>query len=150
MTADFKQENDEHILDRARQLAQEDERSAEAALVEQIVSFTGQGGKGVLGVDDTILALIEGRVDTIAVIDGLVQEGSHCHNCDYFAARKFEQCPACSSIDCEDVPDIIEHAIEYALIKGSRVNFVYLGAEEMLQSRGGIGALLRYPAGASA
>jgi len=142
-TADFKQENDDHVLERARQLAADDERAAEIALFEQIVSRTDEGGKGVLGMDDTLLALVEGQVDTIAV-EGLTQEGSQCLNCDYLSAHKFRRCPICSGTECADLADVIEKAIERAYSSGSRVNIVFDGAEELLQSRGGIGALLRY------
>jgi peptide subunit release factor 1 (eRF1) len=38
----------------------------------------------------------------------------------------------------------VEHTVEYAYLKGSQVNVVFGAASEMLQARGGIGALLRY------
>jgi peptide chain release factor subunit 1 len=144
LAADFKQEKDDSIMDRARQLAEEDERSSEAALVEQVIGFAAAGGKGVVGLDDTILRLIEKQVDTLVVIEGLSEEGSRCLNCEYFAAKSFTKCPVCSSNECEEIPDVVEHAVEHALANGSQVNFVHDAAEEMLQARGGIGALLRY------
>jgi peptide chain release factor subunit 1 len=144
LPADFKGENDSHILERAGELAQDQERSGEVALVSEIANNAGVHGKGVLGFDDTLLALIEGNVDTLVVADGLTSEGSLCLNCDYFSAQKFSQCPNCSSAQCEDLNDVAEHAIEYAYLKSSQVNVVFGAASEMLQTRGGIGALLRY------
>jgi peptide chain release factor subunit 1 len=142
--ADFKTENDSQILVRAGELAQEQERSAEVALVGEIVNYADAHGKGVLGLDGTLLALIEGNVDTLVVAEGLTQEGSLCHNCDYFSAHKFSQCPNCGSADCQDLADVVDHAIEYAYLKGSQVNVVFGAAAEMLLARGGIGGLLRY------
>jgi peptide chain release factor subunit 1 len=142
--ADFKQETDEAILDRARGLARQQERSAEVARVQEIVNFTDEGGRGALGLADTIRCLIEGRADTIAVVDGLTARGSRCLNCDYFAPETFQTCPVCASEDVDELADAVEHTIEYALINGSRVNVVFDEAAEMLQARGGIGALLRY------
>jgi len=144
LPADFKSENDSHILERAGELAQDQERSSEVALVIEIANYADAHGKGVLGFDDTLLALIEGNVDTLVVADGLTSEGSLCLNCDYFSAHKFSQCPNCSSAQCEDLNDVAEHTIEYAYLKGSQVNVVFGAASEMLQARGGIGALLRY------
>lgn len=145
LQADFKQENDNGILDRASELADEEERSAETALVETVIGYTDQQGKGVLGVEHTILALIEGQVDILLLVEGLSQPGSSCENCDYFAATEFAQCPVCSSPEVEELADVIGYAVEYAISHGARVNFVYNGAEEMLITRGGIGALLHYP-----
>jgi len=150
LAADFKTENDSHILERAAGLAEEAERSTEVALVDEIVNHADAHGKGVLGLDDTLLALIEGNVDTLVIADGLTIEGSACLNCDYFSAHKFSQCPACSSADCEDLTDAAEHTIEYAYLKGSQVNILFGPASQLLQARGGIGALLRYVPQASA
>lgn len=119
LTTNFKQETDPDILERAGQLAEEDERSTEAALVEELISYTDMGGKGVLGLADTIEALIEQRVDTMLLVEGLSENGSRCQNCDYFATQIFGECPVCSSSDVEDLPDVLENAVEYALLNGS-------------------------------
>ena len=144
LTANFKQESDSEILDRARALREEDERASELALVERITELADAKGRGTLGIDETLQALTEGRVDTLLVAEGVTKAGTACLSCDYFAASRFSRCPACSEIDVEELTDAIEQAIEYAIANGSRVNVVFGGAREMLLSRGGIGALLRY------
>ena len=144
LTADFKTENDTHILQRAGQLAQEQERSAEVALVDQIAEYADAHGRGTLGLDDTLPALFEGKADTIVVASDLTAEGSHCYNCVYFSAHKFKKCPICTSGNCEDVADVVDHAIDYALLNGTHVNVVFGPAADLLIARGGIGALLRY------
>lgn len=144
LNANFKQQTDNEILDRARELREEDERAAEVALVDRIRGLTESEGRGALGIDETIQALVEGRVDTLAVADGMTQDGTVCLNCDYFAAFKFSACPACASTDVEHLPNVIEYAIEYALSHGSRVNVAFEGGREMLLARGGMGAVLRY------
>ncbi len=146
LTADFKQEGDSEILDRARALREEDERTSELALVDRIRELTDAEGRGTLGIDETLQALTEGRVDTLVVAEGVTQAGTVCLNCDYFAAQRFSRCPACAQSDVEELPDAIEQAIEYAIANGSRVNVAFAGGREMLLSRGGIGALLRYVA----
>ena len=146
LTADFKQESDDQLLDRARALREEDERRLELALVSRVSELTDAKGRGTLGIDETLQALIEGRVDTLVVAEGATKAGTACLSCDYFAARRFSQCPACAQSEVEELPDVIEQAIDYAIANGSRVNVVFGGAREMLLSRGGIGALLRYAA----
>lgn len=144
LRADFKTENDESILDRAGALADEQERSSELALVEQIVNNADAGGKAVLGLDATIMALVEGKTDIVAVSADVTKDGVLCRNCDYFAASAFSQCPVCSSADREELPDIVDHAIDVAYLKGAGVNFIFGPAAELLTSRGGIGAILRF------
>jgi len=144
LTASFKHDNDDEILDRARALREEDERANEAALVDRIRGLAEAGGQGALGIDETLAAVVEGRVDTLVVAEGVTREGSACLNCDYFAAARFEQCPVCSQSDVEELPDAVEHAIERALLSGGKVNVVFGSAAEMLVSLGGIGAVLRY------
>jgi peptide chain release factor subunit 1 len=149
LTANFKQEADDAILDRVRQLREEDERATEAALVDRVRGLTEAGDKGALGLDDTIQALVEGRVDTLIVADGVTEPGSACLDCDYFSTTEFVTCPVCSSDRVEQV-DVVETAIETAQRTGARVDFLFDEAAEMLRSRGGIGAVLRYavtPAG---
>jgi peptide subunit release factor 1 (eRF1) len=148
LTADFKQENDDQILERARKLREEDERATEAALVDQIRGYAEAGTKGALGIEDTLRSLVEGRVDTLVVADGTTHEGSACLNCDYFAPYKFTHCPMCGQRHVEQLEDIVEHAIEYAIANSSQVNVVFGAPREMLLSLGGIGALLRYAVGA--
>ena len=144
LTADFKQESDNEILDRARALREEDERATELALVGRIRELADADGRGTLGIDETLQALTEGRVDTLVVAEGATKAGTACLNCDYFAAQRFSQCPACAQSDVEELPDVFEQAIEYAITNGSHVNVAFAGGREMLLSRGGIGALLRY------
>ncbi len=144
LTANFKQERDSEILDRARALREEDERRLELALVSRITELTDAKGRGTLGIDETLKALTEGRVDTLVVGEGVTKAGTACLNCDFFSADGFSQCPGCAKSEVEDLPDVIEQAIEYAIANGSRVNVVFGGAREMLLSRGGMGALLRY------
>ena len=144
LNADFKQDTDDAILERARELAQEQERSSEAALVGEIVNAAQSNGKGAVGLQDTIGSLIEGKVHTLAIADGLTKPGARCLNCDYFAAEPFAACPACAGEDVEELPDAVEHAIEYAILSGGHVNVVSEEAAEMLVAHGGAGALLRY------
>ncbi|HUF53084.1 MAG TPA: VLRF1 family aeRF1-type release factor [Dehalococcoidia bacterium] len=149
LTANFKQESDEEIMERVRELREEDERTSEAALVDRVRGLAETDDKGVLGLDETIEALVEGRVDTLVVADGVTGEGSACLDCDYLAVASFEKCPVCTSANVEQV-DVIEAAVETAQRTGSRVDFVFGEAREMLVSRGGLGAILRYvvtPAG---
>jgi len=142
-SVDFKTQNDNAILERAGSLVQDEERSAEMALVQQIGDQAAAGGQGVLGVADTLRALVEQKVQILAVAEGLEQGGSACANCGYLAAQELKSCPVCGGAP-DRVPDVIDHAVERALAEGADVNTVFEDAREELMAKGGIGALLRY------
>jgi peptide chain release factor subunit 1 len=141
--ADFKQENDESILRRAGELRTQIERQEEIALVDSIVDAAEAGGRGAIGLEPTIRAVFDGRVETLAVADGVTAPGSLCTQCGYFSSETFDTCPACGG-PAEAVPDIVDQAAEQAFLKGAKVNTVFADAAEKLIARGGLGAVLRY------
>lgn len=143
LTADFKQEGDSAILDRVRDLRMEEERRSEESLLKEIEDKTAAGGLGALGVDEVLRAVFEGRVHVLALAAGLKREGWQCRDCDYFSAERFDRCPACGG-DVEQLPDVVEHALEAALRSGAKVEVVFGAARDALLAHGGLGAVLRY------
>ena len=140
---DFKHESEAEILQRAGALREEDERRSERDLVDQIVGAAESGGQGVVGIDDTLQAVLDGRVHLLAVAEGIATEGSECLSCGYFAAKEFPECPVCGG-EPEPVPDVVDRAIEKAYLAGAQVEVVLGEAREWLLARGGLGAVLRY------
>jgi peptide chain release factor subunit 1 len=142
-SVDFKKEPDDQVLERARKVRSEHERSAELGLVQRIINDADAGGQAVVGIDETIQAVFEGRADTAAVADGVTAEGSLCPNCEYFSAQRFERCPTCNA-EARPLPEAIEYTMERAYLSGAHVNVVFEEAREALLARGGLGAVLRY------
>jgi peptide chain release factor subunit 1 len=148
LSADFKQESDSQILERVLRLAAEADTLAEEDLVRRIVDSAEAGGRGAVGLKNTLEAVVEGKVDTLAVAEGVTMEGAVCPRCDFFAAEPFEQCPVCATAG-EPVDDIVDYAVERTVIRGGRVKLVGGKAREWLLARGALGALLRYQVAAS-
>lgn len=142
-SVDFKKENDEEVMERARRLAEEQERATEKALVRSVIDGAQAGGQATVGMEPTIDAVSQGRVRTLVVADGVTKDGSLCENCGFFAPRRFEACPVCSG-RTERLTDVVEYATEQAYLSGADVNTVFGEAKEALVARGGIGATLRY------
>lgn len=142
-SVDFKHQTEDEILEQARELLREDERQSEKQLVEQLADAAESGGRGVVGIDETVRAVLEGRVHVLAVAEGIIKEGAACQNCDYFAAGDFGRCPACGE-ETESIPDIVERVVEGAYLTGAHVETVFGEAREWLLAQGGLGALLRY------
>lgn len=116
------------------------ERRKEAEHVARLREAVGGGRRGVAGLDDTLLALVERRVDTLLVSDGFEHVGWRCPSCAHIA-RVGRRCPVCSG-EMYAVGDVVEEAVEEALAQSCRVEVCRGNAD--LDVLGGIGALLRY------
>jgi peptide subunit release factor 1 (eRF1) len=112
--------------------------------VQELFDAAGAGGAGVIGLDGTVAALLEGRVRTLLVADGAAADGAVCPQCDYFAARPFDRCPLCGN-EAETPTDVVEVAVERAVLSGADVESLLGEARDTLRGRGHeVGALLRY------
>jgi peptide chain release factor subunit 1 len=114
-------------------------RRGEAALVDRLRDALGTGG-GVAGLESTLAALVERRVDMLLVSDGYETEGWRCRSCRYLGALG-RRCPVCAN-PMDLVADVVEEAVEEALANKCRVQMVRESAD--LDVLGRIGALLRF------
>jgi peptide chain release factor subunit 1 len=141
---DGKHDGEDEILARAQQVVEDAERASEKRLVQEMLDASAAGGPGVLGLDRTLSALLEGRVRTLLVAEGERQEGAVCSNCDYLAAKPFESCPLCGA-RADRTPDVVGVAMERALLSGAQVESLLGEAREELLRRGHpVAAILRY------
>ncbi len=115
-------------------------RRSEAAVVDRLRDAIGTGGGGVAGLEATLAALVERRVDLLLVSEGYATEGWRCRSCGYLGP-KGRRCPLCAK-DMDLVEDVVEEAVEEALANKCRVQMVRENAD--LDVLGRIGALLRF------
>ena len=115
-------------------------RRSEAALVNRLRDAIGTGGGGVAGLEATLAALVERRVDLLLVSEGYATEGWRCRSCRYLGPMG-RRCPRCAE-DMDLVDDVVEEAVEEALANKCRVQMVRESAD--LDVLGRIGALLRF------
>jgi len=141
--ADFKQESDDGILKRAGQLRADVLRRAETELVDCIIDATESGGKGSTGLEETIRAVQDGRVEIFVMAESDPSPGSVCEDCEYLSSERFDSCPACEG-RAEQLADVAGYAAELAFLRGAHIDTVFAEAGEKLLRHGGIGASLRY------
>jgi peptide chain release factor subunit 1 len=111
--------------------------------LEQVVEAAKSGKRGVLGIQPTLSALVEEKVRTLLIANGLAIDGSVCTRCDYLSQITFNQCPLCGA-EAEQ-RDITDRAVEKAILTGADAEVVSSReARERLLAEGGLGALLRY------
>lgn len=130
--------------DEIRQIAleveAEVERRSEAEVVARLRDAVGSHNRGVAGLDDTLRALVERRVDTLLVSSDYSHGGWRCAGCGYIG-RVGRRCPVCQG-EMHEVADVVEEAVEDALAQSCTVEVCVGNAD--LDVMGRIGALLRY------
>ncbi|MCU1352883.1 MAG: hypothetical protein JWM05_2092 [Acidimicrobiales bacterium] len=115
------------------------ERRRETALVERWREALGIGRRAVAGLAPTLEALFERRVDTMLVSEGYVEEGWRCSTSGRLCV-KGPKSPV-TGARMEHVPDVVEEAMQEALLQGCEVEICH---NADLDVAGRIGALLRF------
>jgi peptide chain release factor subunit 1 len=132
--------NVEEIRKAAIAVESQVERGRERELIQRLRDAVGRGARGVAGLDETLHALAERRVDVLFVSHGYQETGWRCESCGYLR-RKGPRCPVDGS-QMVRVDDVVEEAVDAALNQSCRVEVCADNAD--LDVLGRIGALLRF------
>ena len=128
------------IVEAVLDVEEEVERAREAAMVARLRDAAASGRGGVAGLEATLAAMSERRVDTLVVSGGFVAEGWRCDGCGILACVG-RSCPTCGA-EMAHVDDIVEEAVEAALLQSCHVEMCVGNAD--LDVAGRIAALLRF------
>jgi hypothetical protein len=131
-----------------RELVQDilgDGHDGAAREVERVVGEALRGGVAVVGPDDVVLAVNQGRVHTLVVEEDFERRGFSCDNCGALGpdVEAAEVCPFCAG-DLRAVQNLREALVARTISGGGRVELV--SHEQRLHSYKGVGALLRQTA----
>jgi peptide chain release factor subunit 1 len=130
----------EEVRQAAHEVEADVERRKEAEIVGRLLDAIGADDRGVAGIDATLRALVERRVDVLLVSSGFTAPGWRCGGCGWIG-RKGRTCGVCGQ-EMTEVDDVVEEAIEEALAQSCEVEVCVGNAD--LDVLGQIGALLRY------
>jgi peptide subunit release factor 1 (eRF1) len=123
-------------------IAEIDERREREAL-DRLEEGVETGGRGVAGLDETVAALNERRVEILLLNDRFDAAGVFCRQCGWVGTNvTLTECPA-DGAPLEERDNIAENAIELAIVQSASVLRVRHHGER-LESRGSIGAVLRF------
>jgi peptide chain release factor subunit 1 len=131
----------EDVLDKALQIGKQAEFHKEEELLNKLVTGALKDRKGVLGLDDTLAAVYDGRVQALVMQDGYQASGYQCKGCGYLTDREMTVCQFCGSI-FDHVPDAIEMAVHKVMRAGGEVEV--LQYPHKVGGFENIGAMLRY------
>ncbi len=105
------------------------------------VTGAAKDKKGVLGLDDTLGTVHDGRVQALVIQDGYRAMGYQCHGCGYLTAREMPVCQFCGS-KFDQITDAVEMAVYKVMKAGGDVEV--LQYQHHISGFENIGALLRY------
>jgi peptide chain release factor subunit 1 len=129
------------VLEKAMQIGKEVEYRKEDSLLKKIITGAAKDRGGVLGLDDTLSAVHDGRVQALVIRDGYRAPGYRCLGCGYITAEPLPVCPFCGS-KFEQIPDAVEMAVHQVMKSGGDVEVLH--HEHKVDGFENIGALLRY------
>jgi len=131
----------DEIKRRALEVAARHERREEEALIERLLSEAHrEGGLGVLGLNDVVLALMMSQVHTLILEHEYRERGWVCPR-DHHLSLAPGRCPLCDG-ELEEVEDFVDEVVEEAIEQGAEVEHVFTEHQGFREWR--IGAILRF------
>jgi peptide subunit release factor 1 (eRF1) len=131
---------DAAILERVADVALQAERNHETQLVDRLLEASPN--HRVLGWDDTLSALVEGRVHVLMIARGQTASGYACPDGHVILIERTETCPFCRE-PVWPVSDLGSWAVGRALSTGASVEFLGAPAGDRLRPAV-VAGLLRY------
>ncbi len=132
--------NEAQLKERALEVAARWERRCEEELIERLLELCRPGGKGALGLEPVLEALMLGQVHTLVVRHDFRAEGRLCPQ-DHYLSTYLEKCPLCGGA-MEPVEDLVDEMVEEAIAQNAEVEHVFTEHEGF--SEHGVGAILRF------
>lgn len=132
--------NEAEVRQRTLELLQKANEQREQKLVEAMLAGQASGHNGVVGLDDTLQAISEKRVQTLIISDGFRTPGYVDHDSGFVVANLVKS-PLPES-ELTAVSDVIDTAVAQTMGQGGRVEII--SDHPDLARIGHIGAILRY------
>ena|GEM_PF-7111407 len=131
---DLSAANEEQVREAVRRLARQDARRVERDALRRLEAAGAPNAHAATGVDDTLAALNERRVQTLVLAAGFDREGARCPACGLLSARAEGSRPA-DGAGLEAVGHLREAALEAALRQDAGV--LVVTQDEERPPRGG-------------
>ncbi len=129
------------VLERALEVGSRAERECESRLIEELITKSAKGEAAVTGLEDTLNAAMDGRVQTLLAAEDYDSSGYQCRSCSKLFLKESKLCPVCGG-KVEAIPNVVQVAISRVLLQKGDVEIVY--PTSALEKEGSIGAFLRY------
>lgn len=128
------------IRRRALELLRQVNAEREDKLVERLVTLHAMGATAVVGLDDTLQAVSDKRVEALIISDGFRAPG-YVHESSGFVVANLARSPLTDS-ELSEVADVVDAAVAQTVAQGGHVEII--AENPALEDAGRIGAILRY------
>jgi len=136
MTATYQE-----ILTKVLEIGHKAEKDRENHLVERLITQTSKQSNAITGLDDTLKAVNEGRVQSLIIHQGFQTPGFRCPQCNTITSHSDIICRQCNS-ETIHITDVVATAVSLTLKNGGDVEVIHIHPE--FEKAGKIGAFLRY------
>jgi peptide chain release factor subunit 1 len=116
-------------------------RKLEKESLDRLEAARGTGGRGATGLDATLTALNEQRVEVLLLQDNFDAAGVCCPQCGWLGSSGVDECPA-DGTETVARGDITDLAVRRAITQSAQV--VRVRDDERLEPVGSIAAVLRF------
>jgi peptide subunit release factor 1 (eRF1) len=125
---------------RALELGMQAETEREKRLVERLEDLAAKGASAVVGLEKTLSAANEGRVQSLLISDGFRKNAYRCKSTGWLTTKPEEACSG--EDDVEKVYDVVDLLVNHVMRGGGEVEVIL--STDKLDKLGSIGAILRY------
>lgn len=125
---------------RALELLREVNAEREGKLVERLMTLHAMGSTAVLGLDDTLQAVSDKRVESLIISDGFRAHG-YLHEPSGYVVANLTLSPLAEA-ELSEVEDVVDEAVAQTVAQSGHVEVIADNAA--LDEAGRIGAILRY------
>lgn len=138
-TFDVDIDDEEQLLSSSISQMKDHEQQEADALVQRIKAEVLTDGLGVYGLEETLAAAQQGKIEVLVIEKDYKLKGCVCEHCQLIKSGPIKDCPICGGPTSE--ADVIEEIIEFAERTGAMIEFT---KHDELHNLGHIAALLRF------
>ena len=128
------------VLAKAMETGLQNEKDREARLVDRLITTAAKAAGAVTGLQDTIEAVNDNRVQTLILIEGFRKNAYRCKSTGLLTMVPEDVCD--EEHDVEKVYDVVDTIVSQVMSCGGEVEVVQASPE--MENAGSIGAILRY------
>jgi peptide chain release factor subunit 1 len=129
------------VLNQTLQIGVQVESQHEKKVVENLINNAAINSGAVTGLEPTLVAINNGRVQMLVLIESLKKRGFRCQGCNRLTTLPSETCEPCGG-KFDRISDIVELAVSTVMRQGGEVEVIQPIPE--FEQAGGVGAMLRY------
>lgn len=133
--------NSKEVLAKVEPILRASEEKKEVETIDDLLTKAMKNENAVLGIENVLNALQEGRVMKLIMLKDFKHQGLSCKKCENLTIQEMSSCPYCKG-DMKKVNYIIDLMAQKAVEQGAFVEVVSRNTK--LQEAGSIGAFLRF------